>query len=734
VNFFLQDIVNSVLAACIFPVFLLLPGYIIGKALDIWEFRSRSVPTRVAFALVLSISVTPGLTYFLSRFFSLKIACAVFVIGALIFLGFVGLDAFSNGEWPFLKISRLVRRSTIVIIAWMGVAIFLLSDFQMNGHLYPNVVSYDYAMRVAVTSSIMRTGVPPINPSFYPGHPLELYYYYFWFLTCSLVGLLGPGAMEPRAAVIAGTAWIGAGVIAIVALYVRFLARPNHLTGEWPVFVAPALLLVSGLDIVPLFIKYLIHYAQGQVFLYPTVEWWNEQVTAWPTAILWVPHHVAALIATLAAFLVFSSLQNVQTAGKRALMIVVCAVAFFSALGLSIWVTFTFAVFWVTWIVVSLMKGWRMEARAGISIAVLAICLSIPYLLDLHRANFIHVSPIVVSVRHFVPIYDVIKRHQVDSLLLEAIDLFALPVNYLMEFGFCALAAIVYWKWRVGLNDALHRNEIAFLTLAISALAIATFLRSNIANNDLGWRSAMFTQFILLIWASPVLQSVLDSHSHNAAIRQVQLSGKKGKILLVILLLGATPVLYDLVMMKLYPMSGDLRLPGYRVHGFLDEQDLGRRYYDFRQAYQWIDHHLPESAVVQHNPVVYIDLPSGLYGNRQVVAADDVYGTLFGISRAMYQPVLSAVAPVFTSGSADVNAASEICRRFDITALVVKDTDPIWKHPESWVFKERPSYANYSSKVFHCRRLRNDALGGERVKRQTSPGTSPRYRRNIFER
>jgi hypothetical protein len=36
----------------------------------------------------------------------------------------------------------------------------------------------------------------------------------------------------------------------------------------------------------------------------PTIEWWNpEQVTAWFTAALWVPHHVAALIACLMGFL-----------------------------------------------------------------------------------------------------------------------------------------------------------------------------------------------------------------------------------------------------------------------------------------------------------------------------------------------------------------------------------------------------------------------------------------------
>ena len=125
-------------------------------------------------------------------------------------------------------------------------------------------------------------------------------------------------------------------------------------------------------------------------------------------------------------------------------------------------------------------------------------------------------------------------------------------------------------------------------------------------------------------------------------------------------------------------MAGDLRLSGHRVHGFLDEDNLGHRYHDFRETYDWIDKRFPESAVVQHNPDIFVDLPSGLYGNRQVAVSDRLYVPLFGIPPAMYRPVSSAISALFASQTVDRKDVSEVCRQFSITALVVKDTDPIF--------------------------------------------------------
>jgi hypothetical protein len=212
----------------------------------------------------------------------------------------------------------------------------------------------------------------------------------------------------------------------------------------------------------------------------------------------------------------------------------------------------------------------------------------------------------------------------------------------------------------------------------------------------------MFVQFVLLIWAAYIMQSLLSRWISREKPVEVRIGRGETSVLLVSLIVGIWPILYDVVMMKLYSMAGDLQLPVHRAHRFLDEGNLGHRYYDFREAYDWIDKRFPQSAVVQHNPDIFVDLASGLYGNRQVAAADDVYGTLFGIPAEMYQPVFSALSVLFASQTVDSKDISEVCRQFGITVLVVKDTDPIWRHPASWVFTETPIFSNRSTRVFDC--------------------------------
>jgi len=703
VNFFLQDIAESAVAACLFPFFLLLPGYMLASGLDVWEFRHRTPAARLALGTVISFAVTPGVAYLLSRLWSLQFVCSVFVTGSLLFLLTritKSRRADVSASLSALKSDRLFLQSASLAVLWMAVAIFLLSDVQVSDRLYPNVVAHDYAWRVAVTGAITHTDVPPINPDFYPGHPIQLYYYYFWFMTCSLIDLLGGSWVGPRGALAAGAGWVGIGIMAIVALYVRLFASDHPLKRPRHILIALVLLTVTGFDIVPLLIRLLYQMTEGNIILYPSSEWWNEAIGGWPHSIVWVPHHMAGLIATLAVFLIFSDLHRTRTSMQWTITAMMCSVGFFSALGMSVWMAFVFAVFWAIWILISYRKGWYAEARAGAFIAVVGAILSIPYLIDLHRANFTDVIPVVVAVRMFSPVHQWLQHHHAGLRRLFVGDLVSLPLNYFLEFGFFALAAMVYWRRRWKIRTPLDRNEIALVTLAAVALFIGSFLRSNIVNNDLGYRSILFVQFVVLIWSSDVLQALLARMKGQSI--DMPISRVMAILLLLSAAIGTLPLVYEAAIMKLYAMAGDLNLPARRVFPFLNEANLGRRYYDFREAYHWIHRHLPESAILQHNPDLYMDVPSGLYGNRQVVASDRYYGPQFGIRQDMFEPIFSAIAPIFTSNAVNRADVSRLCRRFGIAALVVKDTDPIWNHPESWIFRETPVFANRSSRVFYC--------------------------------
>ena len=110
------------------------------------------------------------------------------------------------------------------------------------------------------------------------------------------------------------------------------------------------------------------------------MEWWNDaQITPWINSLLWVPHHLAALIACFIAFLL---LRHQADAHRRwgAAPVIVAGMAFASATGMSVYVTFTFVVAVALWLLVLIArKGWlelAMFVGAGAVAAALGTLLS----------------------------------------------------------------------------------------------------------------------------------------------------------------------------------------------------------------------------------------------------------------------------------------------------------------------------------------------------------------------
>lgn len=694
-NFMLADLGGALLAICLFPVFLILPGLFLARRLDFLECRNRTIPYQLALGLVLSVSITPILTYLLSRFISIQFTVLLFVVISVITLFSITRSAvrYSPIRAHTLAQSRSKYWISFMIVVWVTATLMLLCDVQMGNRVYPSVVAHDYAWRIAVTGAISRDGIPAVNPSFYPGHPFLLHYYYFWFMTCSLVDLLGGQWVEPRTALIAGTFWVGVALMAVLSLYIKVFmpSTPPHSNRRW--MVAMLLLLVSGLDILPLAIKYGYHLVTSETaILYPSIESWNEQITAWPTAVLWVPHHVAALVATLTVLVVMREFPEEKPRHQWIGMILVGALGLASAVGLSVWMTLAFALFWIAWMVLSLLKGWHSEVWRGVAIGCLAVGFALPYLVDLHRAGLTDVAPVAFSVRPFTPIQHLFAHYPRTIL-----NLMVLPFNYFIELGFFAIAGIYYWRRRRKLRP-LTRNETALVVLAICATMVATFLRSNIGNNDLGWRSIMFVQFVLLLWSADFIHRVREESAER-------ISTGSRILLVTTATLGVLPFLYDAVMMKVYPMSGDLQLPVQHVRGFFDEENVGRRYYDLREAYYWMNTALPERAIVQHNPVTYLDLPYGLYGNRRVIVADQLYGThgaMFGIPVEIFSPVYENIASLFVADKQINESVTQQCHRYGISALMVRKSDPIWLHQQSGLSEKTVLFANTSTRIVAC--------------------------------
>lgn len=97
---------------------------------------------------------------------------------------------------------------------------------------------------------------------------------------------LGASRVSARLGVISGIFWADLGLITKVALYPRFFLERSTEQIERRTLIVVSLLAVTGLDIVPISTVDLI----GNKLL-PTIEWWNNQISAWVTHLPPHPAH-----------------------------------------------------------------------------------------------------------------------------------------------------------------------------------------------------------------------------------------------------------------------------------------------------------------------------------------------------------------------------------------------------------------------------------------------------------
>ncbi len=727
-NFMTRDVTGTLVAFGAFPLFLVVPGYVLGAITNILDFRRRGFAAKGALSLALAIAVCPIVTYLLARSAGFPLVWGAYATTWGIGCALLGMHLVTAGpciwSWSLWRDRRL-RIALLVSVVWVTLALVSLVDFQIGNRLYVSVTSYDYTARVAVTDAILRTGLPPLNPSFFPGHPVTLYYYYFWFLLCSLVSqLVGPFA-ETRQVVFASTMWAGLGLIAVVALFLRFFheeeAQPRV---DARVLVGIGLLLVSGLDIIPVMIGNVASYLAGDRSLYPTVEWWNNQITGWFDAMLWVPHHIAGLTACLVGTLLILRAPAAESRRASATLLVTGALACASGLGLSIWVAVVFAVFLASWLVRCVFTRRFSEAAQVAGMGIIAAALCFPLLAELRQATSLERVPIAPTVRTFQPVKDQLDAAAEAGLgfVRPLVSGLLLPLNYLLEFGFFLLATALYLSWRLRTGRALNRYEQAGLLMLLTSFLVATFLRSDIGNNDLGWRAPMLGQFVMLLWSVEVVLAFgrwVAPQAGGAMATTVRIGRASRMALGAFLVLGVMTVVYDIVMLRVFPLLADAQLtasPSWLgTEGVSSNGDVGRRAYALREAYEWARMEVPPDLVVQHNPDTEIEIFHGLYGGHQTAAADWHHGMLYGIPDQAYRPVSDLVAGIFEDPESTPSDVDAICRQLSIGLVVVKDTDPAWNG--SWVASKAPAFRNTFAEALPCG---DETQVGARLVKRTS--------------
>ncbi len=654
------DFADLLAATALLAVLLALPGAAIAQWTG-WVDAKEVMPVRRwGIALLFSLAVLPVLLSLVARFAGLDMAVAVQLV-----LAAAGILAIRKIGWPSAWAILGLFACAIVI----GLATI---DFGFGGKLYQPTVSVDMVKHIATVNSILSSGLPLTDPFVSRAQPAG--YYYFFYTLAAIPVRLTMGTIDARAAVGALAALDGAAVLALAALLWQ-RAEPEVPLSRNVVWALIALLVCGNLDIVPSFATGVVRQ------IWPIeIEWWNEQIAPWTISLIWVPHHVLALIAGVFGLVLIAHRPGIRSA-------IAGSLAFASCAGVSIWIgvgTALAAAFWL----ISLM--WRKHYRLALTLVAagcLAALLLVPEAIDILHGRSDEGSPIAFTVRVFGPL----KAVMPPSLVRDLLSLPLLPLNYFFEFGIFGVGAVVYWYER----RTLPKTEVARLLVfaATAGLLLGTFARSTLINNDLGWRVVLLPQLAFLVWTA----AVILSHSRDGQFRLADLR-RWPSAMGALLLIGYAGSAYELFSMRAYPFLAPnvILIPENALHPELDAE--------LASAYRWANTHVPRSAVLQHNPVAAPRvLDFGLYGRNRVAVADKD-ATLYGASKPEVDARLAAIGPIFmaplTAAQVRARAATE-----GIDVLVVSAADPVWSDAHGWVWTAPVLFASPHVRLIATRDL-----------------------------
>ncbi len=685
-HFLASDLLGIAAGFALFSLMAFFPGYAIGWLTNAFRFRERLLPFRLAASVPLSLAIGPILAYTVGCGFGWN---GVWMAYALLFAAALLSGALGRGAKPLAGFDpRRMWPFAAFVAVWLAVAFLSLADLPLGRRLYYSVIDFDYALRIAFTHSIGAFGLPARTPFFFSGHAAALRYHYFWMIPCAMINRLGSPLVDARQAFIAGTMWVGIGMISMVPLYLRlFLSASRDVLLRCRVGIA--LLAVTGLDIIPALMMVQLYRIGLIGGISPSVEWWNEQLDGWFYTMLWEPHYTCALVACLTGFLVVWSLPPQATRPQRAVCSLLAGVALATAAGCGIYVAGLFAVFLGCWMAAVLIRRKWLEAGTLAVAGAAALLLALPFFASL-RESFSQ-GPVrhlvAITVRSFVPVELALRILGLDRpWQLRTGDFLCLPLNYFVELGVFFLAGWLFWRRFRERRQPATPAELAMFLMAASGMLVCSFVGSAIiTNNDLAWRGTLPTQFVLLLCAADVLAE----------------RASRARLVRLAIVLGLAGTVYDLAILRFYPVLSDAgKVPPLAWMG--SDRLLGWRTAANREAYEWLRARTPETAVVQQYPEPFIeDVYSGAYGQRQAAAMGGDCTAVFGGDSRECAALMRPLSGLFAAGSG-TDALASVCRSLPIDVIVARDTDAAWRDRDSWVWTGDPIYHNDFVRLFAC--------------------------------
>ena len=643
-HYFFEDLTGLVAATPLAVLLILMPGFGIARLLAragvLREDRNLHL-----WGLVLGPSLLPALDALLLRWTGFP--GAIIVNGALA----------AVGARAFIDAARRVplRWWTAIAFCWAAAA-WANVDFDWNGRLYQSVTVNDGVKHSAVIGALVRDGVPLHDPFF--ARPGISGYYYYFYIGPALIHWIGRPLIDSRMAFTAGTI---ATLLAFPALMMLLADAAALIASDKRrlfLRVMLVLCLVSGLDLLP---GLWVLLRTGDA--YAQLDWWSEEVRWALTSVLWVPHHITAVIAVFVGCLLLA-----RSSGRALVGSVIAGLAFATAFGASSWIAIAAVpILALWWLCERLATG-----RAGMWLlpvsGAVALLVSIPQILDIRAGRTMSGPPLGFYMRPLGPIR--VLPHGVGEWLTHLV---VTPGGYLMEFGIFALGSILFLaRGRLADSRATPIGRLLLVSAPVSLLTV-TFVRSTVMYNDFGWRSVWFAQLPALLWTASIL----------AARPQLL---RRSPLWSAAFVLGVTAVTWDMAGMRLI-----------RPYFFSNYVNANPEVdYDMRSAYEWADRSLPAGLLVQHNPAqAYRALDFGLYSDRPVPVADGE-AQLFGVDHSAVHNRIVDLRPIFNQAI----SPPEIERRAAAAgagALLLTSADPLWRAgggpPKDWTCAYRSPHS-----------------------------------------
>ena len=694
-NFTVVDITRTLEASLLLALILYIPGYVVGWLSNVFAFRERRFAAQCLLSTPVGVAVVPILIYLLGRY---PTVLWILFGASWLALGFLFRRVWKR--WSPVSLQRMPRVlwvGTALALIWAFVAVASMVDLQFKDRLYFSSTAYDYSTRSAFTAAAARA-IPPANPFFADTPPVPLRYHHFWVLVCSLATRLGNP--NPRQAMYGGTVWAGIALMSLIAIALRFFVCVQK-NFERKALIGCGLLLVTGLDILPTLFLYLRFR-----HVTPDMESWNEPILSWVDSVLFTPHHVMSLVACVVGLLALRAPGS--TKYQRAAAIVIAGLAFASSIGLSVFVSFTFALFLALWLpFAALRRSWDDVARLVAACAV-GFVAALPYIRTLMGRAVDGSGPgggrfLALSIRDFSWGIDLICRilhtSRQELALPGLFNLLFLPMNYFLELGFFFIVgALRIRSIRNGSTQMTREEQTGWMMVAASFL-IGSFLRSTtIGSNDLGWRCFLPAQLVLLLWATLMVDDwwSLRHLTKNSGSAVPVFAG----ILAVIGIIGTC---YQVSMLRAYPILVDAGRLNPVVSWLGQDHQLGERTFALRSVYDSLGARLPPDAIVQYNPDAREFIPHQLYSGHSAAIGLPGCGAVFGGDISRCAGRTESIVPLFESPSrAESASLDSICRQYGINVMLVDDSDPVWGESDSWVWTRDPVLANKHVRAFAC--------------------------------